>query len=763
MPFNHRSRFKKTITRIRDNILDTNKYITNLSHKVLTLDQTRVLTKGLTYVPNRTADDDALQTGLCRFSRQNRIKHFFRDQPPREAHPFRLKSTWMPPRANSEIEDYLDRITTQITSTPRNKIHNNLTKQETLALRQLSKDSELIIKNADKGSGIVVEDREHYIKDGLEHLSDNTIYKEISHDPTLPLTKAINAYALRMKARGIINNSTHDYLKHPNDKSRTQQLYFLKKIHKDPISVGPIVSGCGGPTEKISQLIDYHLQPHVPKIDSYIRDSGHLITMLEKLKLPANCTLATIDVKALYLNIPHSDGIRAVNNRLYYNNKDSDDIPIPPSTMSDLLKIVLTRNYFQFADKMYHQIQGTAMGTKMAPAYANIFMAELEEKLLNDYTKKPILWKRYIDDILCIWPGPPSEIQTFINYLNSAHDTIKFTHECSDTQVDFLDITIYKGNRFRNTEILDIKPFFKKTNKFQYLEYSSSHPKQTFRSLIKGELTRLLRACSDAKAYHEVSQKLYKAFKDRGYPPWLIRQVQTTVPYAKRPHTLTHSIEKEKDYETFLSIEYTPDLDVKKIKSILKPLPNEEEHILKPCLSLRKTNNLRKSLVRAKLRNCSDPPQLNDTMYIPVTQDLLGNSAGCATPGCKCCKAMSRQTRVISSHNGRSFSTPKHTNCRTKNVVYLIECSKCTKHNQYVGQTQRCMNVRLGGHRAASRLKISLPIYKHFITKPNHNLERDIKITILEKTTRNLLTQRESHWISTLETVHPKGLNSRYE
>ncbi len=73
------------------------------------------------------------------------------------------------------------------------------------------------------------------------------------------------------------------------------------------------------------------------------------------------------------------------------------------------------------------------------------------------------------------------------------------------------------------------------------------------------------------------------------------------------------------------------------------------------------------------------------------------------------------------------------------------------------------MNVRLGGHRAASRLKISLPIYKHFITKPNHNLERDIKITILEKTTRNLLTQRESHWISTLETVHPKGLNSRYE
>ena len=43
---------------------------------------------------------------------------------------------------------------------------------------------------------------------------------------------------------------------------------------------------------------------------------------------------------------------------------------------ADLLKVVLTHNYFQFADRMYHQVQGTAMGTKMATAYANLFMAE---------------------------------------------------------------------------------------------------------------------------------------------------------------------------------------------------------------------------------------------------------------------------------------------------------------------------------------------------------------------------------------------------
>ena len=83
----------------------------------------------------------------------------------------------------------------------------------------------------------------------------------------------------------------------------------------------PIVSGCGGPTENISQLVDLHLKPHAPKITSYLRDSGHLISIIERTPIPTNCTLATIDVKSLYLNIPHEDGIKAVLNRLYYTQE----------------------------------------------------------------------------------------------------------------------------------------------------------------------------------------------------------------------------------------------------------------------------------------------------------------------------------------------------------------------------------------------------------------------------------------------------------
>ncbi len=122
-------------------------------------------------------------------------------------------------------------------------------------------------------------------------------------------------------------------------------------------------------------------------------------------------------------------------------------------------------------------------------------------------------------------------------------------------------------------------------------------------------------------------------------------------------------------------------------------------------------------------------------MVIHSTPDLTGNSGGCATPGCKCCKSMSRKVIIRSTHNNKSFRTPTHTNCHTTNAIYLLECTRCSKKkNQYVGQTQRTMTKRLAGHRAASRIKTYLPIYKHFANSPYHCFNNDIKVTILEKT-----------------------------
>ena len=613
----------------------------------------------------------------------------------------------------------------------------------------------------------MVEDTQQYIEDGLDHLSDESIYREIHTDPTKSLAVAINTYVDSMYQEGIIDPLTKKHLTLETDPPpRTQQLYFLKKIHKNPIAVRPIVSGCGGPTENISQLVDLQLKPHIPEIKSYIKDSGHLISLLENTPIPKNCTLITIDVKSLYLNIPHKDGINAVLNRLYHTQEQADQMTIPPGTMADLLGIVLEQNYFQFADKMYHQVQGTAMGTKMAPSYANIFMAELEERLLDNYPIKPLLWKRYIDDILCIWPEQPSKIDHFIKYLNQSHPTIKFTYEYSTQSINFLDLTIYKGTRHMTSLILDFKPFFKTTNKFQYLEYNSAHPKSIFSSLVKGELTRLLRACSDQEAYERVTNKLLAAFKDRGYPNYLLQTTLQQVPFLDRARILNkrmvdrQPINDRQIYDTFFKVNYTPDLDTRSLRQIIKPTTQEEGNVPKPCLCLSKTDNLAKILVRAKLKNYPDPPKLTTPITIQITKPGRGNSMPCEVPGCQCCATMSKKCRVTSTHNNRTFPTQMYTSCSTRNAVYLIECTKCTKGNQFVSHTSEPLRAELSKHRTDSTIKLNLPLYKHFFQKAAHNFERDIRITILQSTARDHLPEAQRDWSQKMDTTFPKGLNN---
>ena len=59
----------------------------------------------------------------------------------------------------------------------------------------------------------------------------------------------------------------------------------------------------------------------------------------------------------------------------------------------------LTASMLEFNGKLYHQIRGTAIGTKCAPLYSILLLAELEEKHLSSYGCKPSVWWRYIDDV----------------------------------------------------------------------------------------------------------------------------------------------------------------------------------------------------------------------------------------------------------------------------------------------------------------------------------------------------------------------------
>ena len=72
-------------------------------------------------------------------------------------------------------------------------------------------------------------------------------------------------------------------------------------------------------------------------------------------------------------------------------------------TIIDLAEVVSKKNIFTFGKKTLKQKRGTTIGTKFAPPYSILFMAELEEKIIKEYEYKPYLWWRYIDQIFFLW------------------------------------------------------------------------------------------------------------------------------------------------------------------------------------------------------------------------------------------------------------------------------------------------------------------------------------------------------------------------
>ena len=140
-----------------------------------------------------------------------------------------------------------------------------------------------------------------------------------------------------------------------------------------------------------------------------------------------------------------------------------------------------------------------------------------------------------------------------------------------------------------------------------------------------------------------------------------------------------------------------------------------------PIVAFRRPHNLRDLLVRAKLKKTNPPTQTGSTG---------------------------------TTHKTRSTFT-----CKTRNLVYLIQCRKCGL--QYVGETANPLHIRMNGHRSDIHTqKTDKPVAAHF-NLPDHTLD-DLQVMGIKKIHNNdteWRKHRESYWIFTLDTLAPTGMN----
>ncbi len=392
------------------------------------------------------------------------------------------------------------------------------------------------------------------------------------------------------------------------------------------------------------------------------------------------------------------------------------------------------------------------MGTRVAPTMANIFMAEIDEKIQKCARDENLdfihFYKRYIDDILVFWKGSLEQLNDFMTKINSLHHSIKFTcdYNIATRSTTYLDTTVSLWNDAINTDL-----YRKPTDKVQYLLPSSCHPNHIFSNVPFSLALRILRICSTREALETRLTELGGMLLSRDYNKNVINNAIAKVRDLDRD-TILKKVLRAPNKRIVLALTYNPKLPSvpKIIKKHWRTLTNDQKmqkiFPLPPMVAYKQPPNLKSVLCRAKLPQNKHPKRR-----------LVGMQP-CNKP-CNVCPYITKTKSFTSSHTNKTFDLKGLFTCATTGVIYLANCSKCQK--QYVGQTGRKFHDRVMEHLNSIFHKTNT-IGIHF-SSPQHK-HTDFSVQVIEKVlpnTVNLRLEREEFWIKTLGTKTPLGLNKQ--
>ena len=281
----------------------------------------------------------------------------------------------------------------------------------------------------------------------------------------------------------------------------------------------------------------------------------------------------SIDVSGLYTNIPQTEGLEAIHDA----HEDRNEKNISLDFIIKLLDLVLKNNIFEFNEEQFIQLIGTAMGSRPAPCYANIFMAKKIDTQIENLAKSynfenPIkFFKRFLDDIFILFRGSLDNLHTFLQDLNSIHPTIKFTmshtvpYQKEDSSLNCnCDISTSLAFLDTSCKILDgkiiVDLYRKPTDRNQYLLTSSCHPAHVTSNIPFSLALRIVRICSLTSDRDKRLSELKNLLLERNYRPGIINAAIERAKNIPRVETLKKIESESKNQRPVFVITYDPRL-----------------------------------------------------------------------------------------------------------------------------------------------------------------------------------------------------------
>lgn len=476
----------------------------------------------------------------------------------------------------------------------------NLTKKEIEALNQLRRNKDIVIKPIDKNLGTAVINTNLYIEEVKKLLNNPTSYKKLKENPIQATIKRLNSLIENLHKEKKLNKKIAKKIK-PNKEATPGRFYALPKIHKPKLGWRPIVANNLHPTENLSKWINTVLKPTAEKTTTYIENSYQVTKEInlidETTRKKEGWVIITADVDNLYTNIPHREGTESCIEMIYDDQENKLKLK-DPNAMKALIHNTLANNVFEFNNEYFTQIQGTAMGTSMAPAYANLYLANKERKWLEktNLKSKLLTFKRYLDDILIIYDNSDGSLPKILGELKELYKPLNLTIE-HGKKLPFLDLTIEL-----NGENLQYNMYRKPLNAKEVIPYNSYHPTACKEGTIIGEYKRIQRLNSTALNKRKEEIKLMQRCLKQKYP---IKDLKRLKKKSKRTKK-----KEETNSKVYMTLTYNKNTEEisKTVRERLeqarrKQIEKEGKEIPKVTLitSYKTQSNLKKILTKARV------------------------------------------------------------------------------------------------------------------------------------------------------------------
>ena len=392
----------------------------------------------------------------------------------------------------------------------------NITRKQSISLKPLQQNENIIILPADKGRATVVLDKEDYIKKCNEHLTSGP-YTKLKKDPTSSVVSKVTKKLIELRDNNLIKQQ--EYFKLKPTGTQPPRFYGLPKIHKDGIPMRPIVSYTGTPLYEISKYIANILRPYGKLKEQHTHSSKSFSTFICQQKIEPDEIMVSFDVTSLYTTIPIDQALLIIRDLLEHDQKLADRTLLSPKQNLDLLDILLRTTYFKFNGDFYQQTDGAAMGGPTSAIVSEIYMQSLETTAITTADHPPKIWEHHVDDVFSI--VHKAYLQELLEHINNLHPQTQFTkEEESNSSLPFLDTLVQRNH----DKSISVKIYRKPTHTNQYLKYTSHNPTSAKQSVITALFDRADNVVSNEKDKIEEKHLISAALQQNGYPKEFIQR-----------------------------------------------------------------------------------------------------------------------------------------------------------------------------------------------------------------------------------------------